>query len=474
MIHIIHTVVWGPVLLSLILAVGLYGTVVSGCFQIRGFFIWWRATVGSLWKRAGAKAADVDTVIAGAISPGRHSLNRIQTACTALAATIGTGNIVGVATALTAGGPGAIFWMWVSAFIGMMTAYAETSLGILYRKRGRDGRWFCGPCAYLKEGLHSSGLALLYGVLCLLASLGMGSMVQSNAIAQTLEYSVGLSAFVCGLLLTALLLAVITGGIRRIAVVTERLIPASAGFYLLFSLAVLVLFRERLPAVLKEILENALELPSFFGGVGGYGISRAFRYGMARGVFSNEAGLGTLAGLHGAAEPGEPSEQGMWAMFEVFVDTIVICTVTALVILCVTGGAEGLLKVNIDGAALTAWCFQRALGSLGAWLIPGAMVVFAFATIIAWYFLGKQTLHAVLTILEERRLKKDGSYGHAARLRPYLEGIYLILFSYSVFLGCVSSLTAVWELSDIWNGLMAFPNILALFLLRKQIPWPEK
>ena len=474
MIHIIHTAVWGPVLLTLIVAAGLYGTAVSGCFQFRGFFTWWGATAGSLWKREGEKTEDVERTASGTVPSGRHSLSRVQTACTALAATIGTGNIVGVATALTAGGPGAVFWMWLSAFIGMMTAYGETSLGILYRRKGRDGRWFCGPCAYLKEGLNRPGLALLYGVFCLLASLGMGSMVQSNAIAQTLEYSAGFSSFACGLLLTLLLLAVISGGVRRIAAVTKRLIPAAAGIYLLFSLMILVLFREQIPAALKEILENALELPAVFGGVGGYGISRAFRYGMARGVFSNEAGLGSLAGLHGAAEPGEPSEQGMWAMFEVFVDTIVICTVTALVILCVTGGGKGLSEVKADGAALTAWCFQRALGGLGAWLIPAAMVVFAFATILAWYFLGRQTLHAVLTILEEGRLKKDGRYGLAARLRPYLEGIYLIVFSYSVFLGCVSSLTAVWELSDIWNGLMAFPNILALFLLRKQIPWPEK
>ncbi len=336
MIHTIHSFVWGPILLILILAVCIYVSAASGFFQIRGLGTWWRATVGSLGK--------------GDDGPmGPHSVNRIQAACTALAATIGTGNIVGVATALTAGGPGAIFWMWVSAFIGMMTAYGETSLGILYRKKGRDGRWLCGPCCYLKEGLHRPGLALVYGGLCLMASLGMGSMVQSNAIAETMHFSLGMEPFVCGLFVTVLLLLVITGGVRRIAQVTQGMIPFAAGVYLLFSLAVLVICREQIPRVLMEILEHALTPQAALGGAGGYGISQAFRYGIARGVFSNEAGLGSLAGLHGATEHTTPQEQGMWAMFEVFLDTVVICTVTALVILCVAGGGEGLAALGYDG-----------------------------------------------------------------------------------------------------------------------------
>lgn len=455
MIHRIQGLVWGPALLGLLLFTGLFFTVEGGGFQLRGFFVWWRATVGSLF---GGQEGDRDSGEEG-------SVNKLQAACTALAATIGTGNIVGVASAMTAGGPGAVFWMWVSAAMGMMTAYAETSLGILYRYRDSEGRWICGPMVYLAKGLRCPRLSLAYGILCLLASLGMGSMVQSNAAAQTICYLTGLKPVICAVVITGLVVFVAWGGTGRVAGVAERLVPVSAGIYMVFSIAVLVRCRSQVPDAFREIFRCALLPRSVLGGIGGYGISSGFRYGIARGVFSNEAGLGSLAGLHGATGDTTPQEQGMWAMFEVFFDTMVICTMTALVILCVTGGRQGLASGARDGAVLTAWCFQSVLGEAGQYLISGSMVVFAFATMIAWYYLGRQTLGGVLEWVNEKM-------GLSEKARGRIETLYLVLFGYAVFLGSVSSLTAVWELSDIWNGLMAFPNILALLILHREVRYP--
>ena len=248
--------------------------------------------------------------------------------------------------------------------------------------------------------------------------------------------------------------------------VAERLMPVSAGVYVLFSAAVLIRYHSRVLPAFEEIFRCALLPRAVLGGAGGYGIARSFRFGIARGAFSNEAGLGSLAGLHSATDHTTPEEQGMWAMFEVFFDTILVCTLTALVILCITGGSGGLAACRWDGAVLTAYCFQEALGMAGQYLVSGSMIVFAFATMIAWYYLGRQTLEAVLKQLQ-RWLTVSEETGNMIRKA------YLICYGYAVFLGCVSSLTAVWELSDIWNGLMAFPNIAALLVLHKKIHWPH-
>jgi len=459
MIRTVRDLVWGPLLLVLLAGIGILFTFDSRGFQIRGLPLWWRMTIGSLWcKREKGEKKQTSS---------RQAVTAVQSACTALAATIGTGNIVGVATALTAGGPGAIFWMWISALLGMMTAYGEVWLGIYHRYRNFEGKWICGPVVYLSRGLKLPILGGIYGVLCLLASLGMGSMVQSNSIAQTLSFSAEVPPLGCAVGLTGLTCLVVLGGIQRIAAVTERLIPWAAGIYLMFSAVVLFRYRYQIPGAFQEILRYAVLPEAVLGGTAGYGISYGFRYGVSRGVFSNEAGLGSLAGLHGATEDAVPEEQGMWAMFEVFFDTIIICTMTALVILLTVGGAEGLASGKIDGAMLTAWCFRTFFGKWGEYLVSGAMVVFAFATMIAWYFLGRQTLDSVLELAAEY-------FPGSVRWRKRIYGGYLVLYGYAVFLGSVSSLTVVWELSDIWNGLMAFPNIMALVFLRKIIRYPKE
>lgn len=444
MIHQIHQIVWGPFTLLLFLAVGILYSYKSGFFQIFGVKYWWKETAGSLGglkKRSGDK----------------HSITQFQSACTALAATVGTGNIVGVATALTAGGAGAVFWMWVSALIGMMTAYAETTLGIKYRYKNPDGTWANGPMVYLERGVKKKWLALLYSFFCMMASLGMGSMVQSNSIAETLEYSFSFSPAMTGGILTILVLAVVIGGIGRIAYVSERLVPVSAGVYILFSLIVIGSCYDKIPSVLMQIWDSAFSPGSVISGTAGYGISKSLQYGMARGVFSNEAGLGSLAILHGAVEDGAASKQGMWAMFEVFFDTIISCTLTALVILCMVEGPVE--QAGYDGAALTAHCFAGRLGVLGEYLVSGAMLLFAFATIIAWYYLGRQTASYLAR--------------HFHVSITWCNRIYTILYLNAVFIGCMGKLSTVWELSDIWNGLMALPNMIALVLLMREVTYPS-
>ena len=444
-LQLLHEIVWGPWTMLLFLGTGLFFTVKSGGFQIRKLPYWWKKTMGSL---------------------GNGSVSSFQTSCTALAATIGTGNIVGVATALTAGGPGAVFWLWISAFIGMATAYAETSLGQKYRYRRPDGAWQCGPMVSMERGLGCRSMGLIYALFAVLASQGMGCMVQANAVSETLCYEAGMKQEIAAVLVTTLTAAVVWGGIRRISRMTSWFVPLSAGIYFFFSVWVLVVCRRSIPVMLGQILKEAWTPGAAGGGIAGFLFSRSVRFGLARGVFSNEAGLGTLAVLHGAAEDTTPEEQGMWAMFEVFVDTIVICTLTALVILCVerecalmAGGEEvWRIAAGLDGAALTSFCFTKILGSFGGFLVSASMAAFAFATIVGWYYIGRQ----MFSYLAEYLCPGAST-----------EYLYTILYLLSVWLGCICRLELVWLLSDLVNGLMAYPNLLSLWLLAGHVQFPK-
>lgn len=457
-LQLLHEIVWGPWTIFLFLGTGLFFTVKSGGFQIRRLPYWWKKTVGSL---------------------GNGSVSSFQTSCTALAATIGTGNIVGVATALTAGGHGAVFWLWISALIGMATAYAETSLGQKYRYRRPDGAWQCGPMVSMERGLGCRSMGMLYALFAVLASLGMGSMVQANAVSETLCYEAGMKQEIAAVLVTALTAAVVWGGIRRISRVTSWFMPLSAGIYFFFSVWVLLMCRRCIPAVLSQIIKDAWTPGAAGGGIAGFLFSRSVRFGLARGVFSNEAGLGTLAVLHGAAEDTTPEEQGMWAMFEVFFDTIVICTLTALVILCVErecalmAGGEAVwrmaaahtatvggqtLPASLDGASLTSFCFAKILGRAGGILVSCSMAAFAFATIIGWYYIGRQMFSYLAEYLSPG---------------ANTEYLYTILYLLAVWLGCICRLELVWLMSDLVNGLMAYPNLLSLWLLAGHVQFPK-
>lgn len=443
----IHKIVWGPWLLGLFLAAGLLYTIRSRGFQLRGFSVWWKATAGSLLKEEEEGKKE-----------GQTKREQIKTACTALAATVGTGNIVGVATAITAGGPGALFWMWVSAAIGMITAYAEVYLGIESRFLSRFGTYLCGPFVYLERMAGRKGLAVLYALLSLFGSLGMGSMVQANSLAETVSYSFSLSRFWTAFGLVVLIALIVQGGRQRIGEAAAALVPFSAGIYLFFSFLVLISCRQYLPEAVLDIFREAFRFRAGAGAAAGWGMGNAVRYGIARGVFSNEAGLGSMAVLHGDSPGKNPSLQGMWAMFEVFFDTVIVCSITGLVILC------GIKKAGVypqcSGAALASWCFSRHLGKAGGYVVSVSLILFAFATIIAWYYLGSQAL----TYLIEKR---KGN-------RTLETKLYQTAYLWAVCFGCLAPMGSVWLISDILNGLMALPNLTALFLLAPFVRFPQK
>ena len=437
--ELIHEIVWGPAMLFLFLFTGALYMVRLRGFPLLGFFQWWRATAGSLRKA------------------GEHrngGISQFQSACTALAATIGTGNITGVATALLAGGPGAVFWMWISAFLGMATAYGETELGIRYRRPAKNGSWASGPMLYLEQGMKCPALGILYAFFCMAASFGMGSMVQANAISESLGFAFDLPAGFIGLVLVVLSGRILFGGIGKIAGAAARLVPVSALLYMAAALGVLFVYRENLVSSFVLILTDAFSFHSAAGGALGYGISRAVRYGIARGVFSNEAGLGSMAILNGGVGEAAPGSQGQWAIFEVFFDTIISCTLTALVILCVMGEELGRFWGN--GADLTGFCFAEGLGNPGGYAVSVCVTLFAFATIIAWYYMGKQSADYL-----GEAFGIDLSYP------------YLCFYLAAVFVGSLGPMEQVWGLSDIFNGLMAVPNLIALIVLSGTICRPK-
>ncbi len=433
----IHDTVWGPWTPVLFLLVGIVYSVRIRFFQLRKIPRWWDATIGNLLRDR------------------KNHRESFRSACTALAATIGTGNITGVAAAVIAGGPGAVFWMWVSAFLGMATAYGETVLGIRYREKGRDGGWMAGPMIYLEKRLGCPGAAVLYGFFCIPAAFGMGSMVQANAISETVSYVYGIPEAAVGVILVVLAGNVLAGGGRRIFLAAERLVPVSAGLYTAAALAVIILYAGNVPGVILGILTDAFSFRSAVGGVAGYGISRCVSYGIARGVFSNEAGLGSLAVLNGSAEMAEEELQGQWAIFEVFFDTIVSCTLTALVILCVAGSGTVSEFGAENGASLTSLCFFTALGSPGGYAVAVCVVLFAFSTIIAWYYMGRQAAEYL-----------------GGKISGKIPAVYTVGYLLAAFFGCLGAMETVWEVSDIFNGLMAVPNLAALVLLAGEIYAP--
>lgn len=448
-LEFVHRVVWGPWLMGFFLAAGMWFTFRSGGFQFWGLGIWWRATAGSFWGKQCEKTGEVRQ------NEG-NKREQIKTACTALAATVGTGNIVGVATAIMAGGPGALFWMWISAMIGMMTAYAEVYLGIESRMAARGGGWLCGPFVYLENMAGRQRLAVLYAFLCLLGSLGMGSMVQANSLAETAKFSFYLPPVWTAVILVLVTGIIIRGGKKSVGEAAAGLVPLSAGLYLLFSCMVIFICRRYLGSVLADIVREAFRFRAGAGAAAGWGMGNALRYGIARGVFSNEAGLGTMAVLHGDSPGQDGALQGMWAMFEVFFDTIVVCTITGLVILC-GGKAAGGLSAD-SGAAAASWCFSRYLGKIGGYSVSVSLMLFAFATVIGWYYLGSQALGYLM----ERREK-----------RGRITGVYQCLYLAAVAAGCLAPMRGVWLFSDIVNGLLALPNLTALFLLWDKVSFPS-
>lgn len=314
--------VWGPVMLIFFLLVGFQFTIRTGFFQIRKIKLWINTTILACFRnRSVLKTED------------EKAISQFQSLCTALAATIGTGNIAGVATAIVTGGPGAVFWMWLSAFFGMMTNFSENVLGIKYRYKNKKGDWIGGAMVYMERGLHCKWLAVVFSCFCVLASFGIGNLSQANSIASGLHTSFYLSTKVTGVIIALCVALVIMGGIKRIASITEKIVPFMALIYIVGALIVIGYHIANVPSAFAMIFQEAFQIKAAGGGVLGYGIMLAMRQGIARGVFSNEAGLGSSVMVHSASDVKEPVVQGMWGIFEVFADTLVVCTITALSII---------------------------------------------------------------------------------------------------------------------------------------------
>lgn len=431
---------WNPWLLGLFLLTGLYLSVRTGFFQLSGLSVWLRASAGSILRPAGGK-------------PNR-GISQIQALCTALASTIGTGSIAGVATAIWFGGPGAVFWMWLSAILSMMTGFVEKTLVICFRKRDGRGGWRCGPMYYLRDGLGSRFLAQWFALACLCATLVGGNLVQSGSIAAALEAAFGWERAAVGGFTAAAAALVMLGGVGRIARVSTLLVPVMALLYVGGGVMVLCLRAEELPGVLEQIVTCALCPQALFGSGAGYTVRTAMRYGVARGVFTNEAGLGTSAIAHGAAEVDRPGQQGMWGILEVGVSTLLVCTITALVIL-VSGvydparGASGGVSPCGMGASMTTAAFSSALGGTGGAIVAVSLLLFAFSSVLGWSYYGEQCLGYLL--------------GSGKGVEIYRGVFLLVLLAGSLWEG-----EAVWVLVDLCNAMMAIPNLVGVLLLSEK------
>lgn len=445
----LNNFIWGPVMLVFFLLVGLMFTVRTKVFQISHIKYWLDVTFLSLFKKGNKKVLRTDD---------KHSISQFQSLCTALAATIGVGNISGVAIALALGGPGAIFWMWLSAFLGMMTNYAENTLGIKYRYRNEKGNWVGGAMIYIEKGLGWKWLAVIFSIFCMLASFGIGNISQGNEIANGLKNSFGVPTWLSALLIMLFVGLVIVGGIKRIASVTEKIVPFMAIMYIIGALTVIFTHITAVPAAFASIFTNAFNFKSMGGGVAGFTIMVAMRRGISRGVFSNEAGLGSSVMVHSASDVKEPVIQGMWGIFEVFADTLIVCTMTALTIL--TSGVydyteyakyleQDLPSHLKSGVALTSAAFETVFGSFGGKFISIAVMLFALSTILGWSYYGERAVE----------------YLFGLKAVP----VYKLLFLLVIFIGCNVSLSLVVDISDTFNGLMALPNLVAITLLSGQV-----
>ncbi len=417
---------WGNlVTLGLLLGMGLYLTIRTGFIQVRGI------------------------THAMAVTRGKHTrddeageVSHFQALATALSATIGTGNIAGVATAISLGGPGALFWMWVTAVFGMATKFVECTLAVRYREIDDTGEVSGGPMYTLLHGLNFPRLAALFAFFALIAALGIGNMVQANSVVDGLRFiwpDLGEYGWMVGVVLAILVGLVILGGIRRIAKAAATLVPIMAAVYMAGALIVLVAHAPLIPAAFATIIEYALNPWS----VGGAAVGEAIRWGVARGMFSNEAGLGSSPIAHAAARTNEPVREGLVAMLEPFIDTLIVCTLTGLVI--IVTGAWLTSGDDMVGASLTAYAFSQTLGEAGGWMVGISLTLFAFSTMIAWSYYGDRSARFL--------------FGEGA-VMPYR-----VVFTLLVVVGAAVPLQLVWNLADITNLLMALPNLLSLALL---------
>ena len=436
----LNGIVWGLPATVLIFGVGLYLSIRTGFLQFTKFGTVWKNTIGKIFHRT--------------TEAGHGAVTPFQAVCTALAATVGTGNIAGVAGAIAIGGPGAVFWMWISALLGMVTKYSEVTLAVHYRQKNKHGDWVGGPMYYIENGLGKKWkiLGIIFSIFGIFAVFGTGNATQVNTIVASIDAALisfgameaGSTAtlnLILGIVITVLVGMILLGGIKRIGHVAERMVPLMALLYIVLGLGVIIVHIDNLPTAFSSIVKGAFNPSAVTGGVVG-AMFTAVQKGVARGIFSNEAGLGTASIAHAGAEVNDPVQQGLFGVFEVFVDTIIICTFTALVILCsgvpITYGAAA-------GAELTISGFTSTYGNWITIFTAVAMCCFAFTTILGW-----------------------GLYG--ARCSEYLFGEkvikpFMVIYSLVAIIGATVKLDLLWSIAETFNGMMAIPNLIAVALL---------
>ena len=422
----INGIVWGIPMLVMILGVGLFLSIGLRLMPI--------LKLGTGFKLLWSGRTVTDESEKGDVSP----FNALMTS---LSATIGTGNIAGVATAIVIGGPGALFWMWCTALVGMATKFAEAVLAVKFRETDSNGDHVGGPMYYIKNGLGQkwAWLGTAFAFFGMFAGFGIGNTVQSNSVADALSSNFNVPSWVTGLILMVLVGAVLMGGIKRIAEVAGKLVPLMTVFYITAGLAVLVVYVDQIPAAFELIIHSAFNPVAAQGGFAGAAVWAAIRFGVARGVFSNEAGLGSAPIAHAAAKTNNPVKQGLVAMLGTFIDTIIVCSITGLAII-----VSGAWTSGENGAALTSYAFSHAL-PLGNYIVAIALAIFAFTTILGWSFYSEKCVQYL--------------FGDKA-VKPFR-----LIFTLVVPIGAISSLEFIWLLADTLNAMMALPNLVALMML---------
>lgn len=443
---IINGFVWGTFGIGLLFIAGILMTLINKGFQFTHIGHWLKNTIGAIFS---------DKKITAHTDKEDRSISQFQSLCTALAATIGTGNIVGISTAIISGGPGAIFWMWIMAIFGMMTNYSENVLGIYYRRKNSKGEWSGGAMYYLRDGLGSKKgckqigavLAVLFSCFCLLASFGIGNMSQVNSIAGNMKSAFNIPTWITGVFIVVLSAFVILGGLKRVASVTEKLVPVMAILYIIGALVICIAHIGQAGVVFSAIFKGAFGLRAVGGGVLGYGLKYAITWGFKRGAFSNEAGLGSSVMVHSSSNVKEPVRQGMWGIFEVFADTIVVCTLTAFCILSsgLVDLETGMMLTDIEGSGLVGQAFAGVFGSIGPKFIAIAILLFAYSTVLGWSHYGTKAFEYL--------------FGTGAVT------VYKVVFIIIAYFGCTMNLSLAWDLSDTFNGLMMIPNLIGVLAL---------
>lgn len=442
----INSVVWGIPMLILIIGTGIYMTAGMKFFQITRIKHWMNETFLAIFKKKDVTA-----------HTGKHeaSISQFQALSTALAATIGVGNIAGVAGAIITGGAGAVFWMWISAIFGMMTNYSENVLGIFYRRKNEKGEWSGGAMYYLQDGLKNrkgigvlaKPLAILFALFCVFASFGIGNMTQVHEIASSLNDTFSIPPLASGCIIMVVAALVIIGGIKAIGNVAEKIVPFMACAYIVGTVIVLIMNITSLPAVFAAIFTNAFGLRPIAGATVGIMIKNAMTMGFKRGVFSNEAGLGSSVMVHSASNVKEPIVQGMWGIFEVFFDTIIVCTLTAFTILSsgLIDLQTGEVLTEVTGASLVSEALSSALGTLTGGFVSIAISLFAFTTVLGWSFYGTKSCEYL--------------FGTKATF------VYKIVFVVCIVFGATMSFDLAWAIADTLNALMAIPNLIGVLAL---------